>query len=365
MHFPSAVACKGAFWPMVFQISFSSYLDQLTVRFSSNRPPDIVHLPTRNFTSFAAEGWLAPLDDRLAGTDIIDSWTPLQRALEWDGQMQGVLLLGYGYVLYYNERLLQAAGVNPPTNPDEMLLAAEKLTAGGVFGFAASTAQHPNVYVDVSHWVIGMGQHWVKDGAYAFTDPAVIEAVDYYRKATTFAPSGTGSEQARTLFFDGKAAMLIDGPFVLSQRDSAAADVKPHVKVALAPFQTVPGAISNSLHIPKSASEETQDAVWEFIELVTRPEWQEAYARLYNVPPPRKDVLSAELLSERPELQLFSEAAAQAVDIFPTSAKVAAEYGRFSQLIEDAMIRLQTTEDDTAKVLAETQDKALDEIGEP
>src|SRR5262245_25144383 len=44
-----------------FSIPFVSYIQQLTVRFAGNRPPDIVHLPARNFASFASQGWLAPL----------------------------------------------------------------------------------------------------------------------------------------------------------------------------------------------------------------------------------------------------------------------------------------------------------------
>src|SRR5947207_11448392 len=52
------------------QVPFREYVDKLTARFAGNNPPDIVHLPTRNFLSFASQGWLSPLDADLAQTDV-------------------------------------------------------------------------------------------------------------------------------------------------------------------------------------------------------------------------------------------------------------------------------------------------------
>jgi multiple sugar transport system substrate-binding protein len=52
------------------QIPFREFVDKMTVRFAGNNPPDIVHLPSRNFLAFASQGWLAPLDDVLAQTDV-------------------------------------------------------------------------------------------------------------------------------------------------------------------------------------------------------------------------------------------------------------------------------------------------------
>jgi len=42
----------------LYSIPFANYVNQLTVRFAGNNPPDIVHLPTRNFASFASQKWL-------------------------------------------------------------------------------------------------------------------------------------------------------------------------------------------------------------------------------------------------------------------------------------------------------------------
>ncbi|MEO6566249.1 MAG: extracellular solute-binding protein, partial [Casimicrobiaceae bacterium] len=42
------------------QIPFAQFVKQMTVRFAAGTPPDIVHLPSRDFASFADQGWLEP-----------------------------------------------------------------------------------------------------------------------------------------------------------------------------------------------------------------------------------------------------------------------------------------------------------------
>ena len=89
-----------------YSIPFANYVNQLTVRFSGQNPPDIVHLPSRNFASFASQGWLEPIDDMLKASDIPGHWSPLQSDMQWQGKTYGLLLLPYGNLLYYNEKLL-------------------------------------------------------------------------------------------------------------------------------------------------------------------------------------------------------------------------------------------------------------------
>src|SRR5690606_11746502 len=45
---------------------FAGYNDKMVTRFAAGNTPDILHLPAANFMIYAQEGWLAPLDDRLA-----------------------------------------------------------------------------------------------------------------------------------------------------------------------------------------------------------------------------------------------------------------------------------------------------------
>ncbi|MEW8977966.1 MAG: sugar ABC transporter substrate-binding protein [Symbiobacterium sp.] len=338
------------------QIPFKNYVDTMTTRFAGNNPPDIVHLPSRNFAQFAAQGWLASLDDLLKDTDIPQNWTALQQEMVWDGKTQGVLLMGYGMMLYYNEKLLQDCGFSgPPTTPDELIAAARACTKDDVFGFGTVTTEHPNIYSDVSIFVIGVGSHWVKDGQYNFSDPAMIEGVNYWRELLKYAPKGTTSEQKRQLFFDGKIAMMMDGPFVLASSDSAPESVRPHVKIAHVPFPHIAGSVSNSLHIPASLSEEKKALVWDFIQLAASPKYQALYAEYTKSPAPRKGAVTDETIQKIPEMELFAEATELAVPMTPASKNIQQNYNEYSKIISAAMMKLMTTDADTASVLAELQ----------
>ena len=196
------------------QVPFREYVDKLTVRFAGNNPPDIVHLPTRNYLAFASQGWLAPLDEYLAQTDVKSTYTKLESEMLYNGKSYGVLMMGYGMMFYYNEKMLADAKVGVPKTSDELLkaIAATTDVNAGRFGYGAPTNEHPNVFVEIGTWVTGEGASLFKGNQYNFTDPAVVRAIDKFRTAVKSAPKGTSSEQARQLFIDGKIAMIRDGP---------------------------------------------------------------------------------------------------------------------------------------------------------
>jgi multiple sugar transport system substrate-binding protein len=344
------------------QVPFDAYLDTLTTRFAAGDPPDILHLVSWNFPQFAGEGWLEGIDDRLAQTDILDNWTSLQEEeMVWEGENQGVLLLAYGYLLWYNEQLLQQAGVDVPATPEEFMAAVEAFTGEEQFGFGAVTTSSPTVASEMGMFVTGTGSSLVSDGQWTLDDPAVIDAVEMYRQTAVASPQGLDSGQRRQLFLNGKVAMFFDGPFILPLLDEEAPeDVRPHLKVARLPFPVVPGTVSNSLHIPAGLDEARQDAVWDFIELAASPEWQRRYVELYNVPAAREGTLSEEVLAEIPELEVMVESANEAVSIRPSDDQLRAIYGEAEKLMIDAMMRLMTGDEPTPAVLSDLQEQLSD-----
>jgi multiple sugar transport system substrate-binding protein len=326
-----------------YQVPFDSFVAQQTTRFAAGDPPDVVHLPASNAVQFAARGWLAPLDEQLAGTDVLQTWSLLQEQMRWDGHYYGLLLLGYGYALFYNEQLLADAGFGVPTNPQEMLAAARAVSAssGDVFGFGATTVQNPDNYTEMTAFVVGNGGSWSQpDGRITTDDPAVLEGMRQYRDMVATAPPGIQSQQRNELFFNGQIAMLIDGPFLLAEAQEAPEEVRRHLGVAAPPFPVVPGGVSNSLHVPADADPEVAAAVWDLIEMAARPEWQQRYTELTAVPAPRAGSVTPEALAAAPELELFGGLADEAVDIFPQAPALRRNYGRVGDAVASAAIRL-------------------------
>jgi len=336
-------------------VPFKSYVNTLTTEFSSNQPPDIAHIVSADFSQFANQGWLAPLDSYLPSSDISSTWTPLQKSMNWNGHTEGVLLLGYGYVLYYNQKLLQDAGVSVPTTPAEFIAAAGKLTGNGIYGYGATTTLNPNVFTNVGEFVTGEGQQWVKNGKYDLTSPGFVKAIDDYRSILKYSPHGLQPEQMRQLFFDGKIGMMIDGPFVYSSVSKAPKNIQPYIKVAAPPFSVFPGNISNNLSIPAGISNTKKQLVWDFIKLAASPEWQTKYANMTDSPPPRNGAVTPDVTKAHPEMQVASQVASKAVGILPNDSKILANYNEFSQVVDSAMMTMMTSKQSTTQILKSLQ----------
>ncbi|UCM86585.1 extracellular solute-binding protein [Streptomyces marincola] len=342
----------------LYALPFDSYVDQLTIRFAANDRPEIVHLPARNAAEFAGRGWLAPLEDRLRSTDIPRTWTPLQEVMALDGEDYGVLLLGYGYTLYYNQRLLESVGAEVPATAEEMIAAAEAITGDGIYGFGATTAPNPDNYTELAAFVVGSGAALsTDDGAFTADSDAAVAGLDLYRRALAQAPQGIQSQQRNELFLTGKIAMLLDGPFFLNELDNATDAVRPGLKVARAPFPRVPGGVSNSIHMPAGIDPRKAEAAWNFIALAATPEWQRRYTELTTNPAPRADSVTARAVAETPQLELFQRLADEAVSVFPGHQAHRERFGRISDIVSAAATSLITTDESTASIAARLQDE--------
>jgi len=339
------------------QVPFREYVDKTTIRFAGNNPPDIVHLPTRNYLAFASQGWLAPLDEYLAQTDVKATYMKLNDEMLYNGKYYGVLMMGYGMMFYYNDKMLADAKVAVPKTSDELLkaIAATTDVNAGRFGYGAPTNEHPNVFVEVSTWVTGEGASLFKGNQYNFTDPAVIRAIDKFRTAIKSAPKGSSSEQARQLFIDGKVAMIRDGPWVAAAVKKAPEAARANLKMGMMPFASIPGGTSNSLHMPAKLDPEKRKLVWEFIRMTTTPEWQAKFTLLTSSPAPRKNALPAAEMAARPDLAMINKAAAEAVNLFPESITVRENYNEFAKIFVESGVKLMTSDRPTADIMKDLQ----------
>ena len=341
----------------LYSIPFANYVNQLTVRFAGQNPPDIVHLPSRNFASFASQSWLEPMDELLKSSDIPGHWSKLQSDMVWEGKTYGLLLLPYGNLLYYNEKILQDAGVKVPATPAEWLDAMARTTNRdkGQFGLVTTTAEHPNMFIDAATWVLGQKQDWLKGNKYNFSDPGVVAAMDQFRKSLTFAPPGTNSAVARQLFVDGKAAFLRDGPWVWATLQKAKPEIRPALKMVQLPFPVITGGASNSLHIPAKIDAQKKKLVWEFIALAASLPWQEKYVQMTGSPAGRLGMINAEQAKKDPHLAAITLAAEKAENLFPTQPALRENYNEFATLFSRAVVRMQSSSLTTEAILANLQ----------
>jgi len=344
-------------WINLYQVPFKDFTDKMTLRFASDNPPQIVQLPTRNVQQFAAQNWLAALDDFLARSDIPATYTRLGDDMQWNGKTIGVPLMEYGMVLFYNERLLKQAGVTYPTTEAQLLKAISATTdpARGTFGWGATTMQHPNIYTDWASWATAEGASLYKKGDYNFTDPKVVQAIDHLRIALRHAPSGVSTESARQLFLDGKIAMFRDGPWIAPLLKKVRPENRPFMKMGMMPFTIVPGGISNSIHIPVQIDAQRRVLVWQFIQMLSTPEWQARFALETGSPPPRRNALTPAQIESHPDLAISLVSLEHARNLFPDVPAARANFNQISQLVAEAGMRLINSDTPTASILADLQ----------
>lgn len=340
-------------------IPFNDFLTQLTIRFASNRPPAVLQISEQNYGAYAAQGWLAALDDRIKGTPIATEWAAPQKDLTWDGKTRGVLVSNSVMMMLYNEKLLKDAGVAVPTSWAEYKAAVAKMTdqKAGIFGLSAVTTQHPTLVEDLHRYTLWAGTSLVKGGKYNLTSPEVVAAIDAYRATVgKNAPLGNNSAVARQLFIDGRTAFLIDGPWMTSWLDRAKPEMKPNLKMVRAPFdkQGAPGGIT--LHIANGLDKATEDAAWKFILHATQEKWQRAYIKQTGQPSGRaRSVLTPDDAKEAPVLKIVSDAAADGVPLFPTDQRIRANFAEYSAILMKAGLRALSSTDPTATIMADTQ----------
>lgn len=325
----------------ISQIPFSQFTDTLITRYSAGDAPDITHIATRFFDQFASQGWFENLDPYFEGTDILSDWTGLQDAMLVDGNQQGLVLMGYGFVLYYNEAILKKAGVSVPTTVAELRAAVDKINAlkdADISAFGTTTTQHNNAYNDFANFIYGAGHTIVKDGKFYLNTPEVVAAVKDYNYVVSNAPAGVTTEMLRQLFVDGKVAMMIDGPFVAPLIEKADADLKPTLKIARVPFKQIPGTISNSLHIAKDLPKERKQLAFDFIKIVAEKENQILYTQYTKNPSGRMSVASA---ITDPNTKYIFEMSAEAVNTLPASKNLSQNYSKYTSLAVEYILQLQ------------------------
>lgn len=332
--------------------------ETLVTRFAADDPPSVVQQTTSHFAKFASAGYLSEIDDLLEDTNVPDSWGPLQDTFVWEGETMGVMTLSSGLILFYNEKLLDDAGVEVPTTAEELVEAAEAVydPGAGIYGFVGVSApQDTKLANEPAAFVVGQGAEFYDGDKPNFTDPAVIEALEYYRRAMATAPPGIQHTQRNTIFQSGQGAFMIENAnFAGAIRTEAPADVLPFLKAAPTPFEVVPGLPSVWLAIPTGIEGCELEAAENFVKTAVSPEWQLRYAEIIGAPAPDPDS-AATLAEDDPQIAMFAELGSEAISTYPTSPVILAKLPEFNKSMFDALVNVSATDTPIAEIMAELQ----------
>lgn len=313
--------------------SQGDYRRRLAAAFSSGAPPDVMLLNYRRFGTFADQGGLTPLTERLAQSDLLRDTAFFPVAIDsfrWDGELWCIPQNISSLVVYYNRDLFDAAGLAYPADNwswDAFLDAARALTQdtdgdGVVDQYGAGMA--PNLF-RLAPFVWQNGGRIV-DNVEAPTrltleEPQALEALRWFvdlqvREQVVPDAVAESAETSQSRFLNGTLAMMFNsrrGVPTYRTIQSFEWDVAP------LPYSRRPAGILHSDGYCLAATAPNPDAAWTFIEYANSATGQAIIA------PSGRTVPSLRAVAESPAFLDPAQPPANSrvfIDTAPTLARV-------------------------------------------
>ena len=278
--------------------------DKLAVSMGSGQAPCVFGYATRWISEFAALDQLAPLDDLLKGEFKDGFITKLLDAGILNGKTFGIPVAASARLLFYNKDLFAKAGLQAPTNWDELLNAGIK-TANPPnnygLGVPASGIE-VDTFFDYFLWNNG-GDILDANGKSMLSKPESVAALQYLvdlvnKGGSQPKPNGFTREQVIEMFKNGQVSMYPTGPWMNAM---IAADA-PTLQYGFVPFP-VSGSnaqatvsVTDSMGISSACANKTE--AWQFIEFMYQDKYRQKFDETEGMLPERKAVAASGFYSD-------------------------------------------------------------------
>ena len=310
--------------------------------------PDVAVIDNPDHQAFAALGVLTDL------TAQVTTWG--QASSYFDGPWASTMYQGKNYgipdnsnclVLWTNSDLAGADTAAPATW-DDLTAAVEKLTTGDQFGLAVSAIKTEE---GTFQWLPFLWETGAdiptldSDGGRA----ALQLWTDYVSKG--YMSQGIlGWTQGDVLgqFQNGKAAMMINGPWQIPTLKDQSPDLK--WKVSVLPSQTQAASILGGENYSITATSKNVDAAWDFLTWSQEPENLKTYLSEAGKLPSRSDMAEDEHWTGDPVLAVFIEQLKVA-----KPRAYGEHYPEISNAIQEAMQAAISGQSDVASALTKAQ----------
>ncbi|MFC0456173.1 extracellular solute-binding protein [Arthrobacter liuii] len=218
--------------------SFTDYWTKVKTRLSSSGAPCII--TTQAARAQELKDLTVPLDDMVKSNNVDVSMynKAMISGLTVDGSLRGIPYDAEPVVLYYNKDVLSAAGVREPTlnyTTAQFTSDLKALTKDGVTGLAVPPGFGAGPGLPLA---FANGNEPVKDGKLDLTNQGLVQDQQFAfdlaakEKVATAPQASDGSDVPEQQFMSGKAAMIIDGPWMY---DSLTTKTQGKVGIAVIP----------------------------------------------------------------------------------------------------------------------------------
>jgi raffinose/stachyose/melibiose transport system substrate-binding protein len=278
------------------------YRQRLKTVAAADEMPDVFF--TQSGTSikeFYDGGLIQPITSLLdEHTEWKDNFIPGSLdTLSFDGEVYATPLSGSATsFLFYNKSLFEKYNVKVPTTWDEMMAAVKTFNDNKItpisLGNKASWLAQSSIISSLGDRVTGTD--WFKkavnqDGA-KFTDPEFVQALTYFKQLADAKAFQTGfnsldNTQMEQYFVEGKAAMMIDGAWALTNMAASGTEeqlnqvdvtILPSVPGGKGDPKSMSGGSGGGLALSKRATGDQLKAALELIYTVSGPDAMKAIA---------------------------------------------------------------------------------------
>jgi len=301
------------------QIPFANYPDKIQTMMAGKTTPDVMYMSQLWFPTFAEKGAfldLKPYTDKDTEFNYGDFLPIIQKTGEVNGGIYEIFdALDY-IVLFYNKDMFTEAGVEFPNDNwtwDDLVAAGKKLTKdtnkdGTIdqYGFIA-----PDGYVAFS-WLYQNGGAVLNDSLdqSVIHEPAAVEALKWIQDLMLVHkispdPSVTAQQGTSAMFKAGQVGMAAYGHWLNPGLD---ADNKFQYGVAMLPKGKVNrNSFVSGAGYAVSKDTKHQDAAWELLKWMVRPDIMIESTKLNAAVASRKSVYESELFMSNPNNAAFIE----------------------------------------------------------
>ena len=197
-------------------VSWNDIYTVVNTRLGGNNAPDILNIDV--FADYQADDLLLPAQDYVSEETYAKFYDAFLEQSVVDGTVWAIPDLASARAMYYNEDILEAAGVEVPTTWDELKAACEKLKAydSSIYpwGIDMTTDEGQAAF---AYYIWNNGSDFTNaDGNWILNDPKNVEAIEFAIGLvndgyTNSDPANETRYDLQDLFGAGKLAMVI-GP---------------------------------------------------------------------------------------------------------------------------------------------------------
>jgi len=266
---------EGKYHVTPITTNLEEYYNKLNALVAAGETPDVfIVSPGPQLTDYVAPGYAAPLDEYLNKDGWKDTFTSdaVFSQQTYDGKIYAVPLNTAAACCFYNTEMFEAAGASVPTNWDEMIAACDKLQAAGYtpVTISAGTAWCLSMVAGYLCEAEGVDLAKLADGSASWEDGKLENACNKLLKFSEYfqrTAAGDTNDVATANFYNGEAAMLIQGSWAIGQINGQNPDFE--AKCGVFQFPGVDRIIAKSDSLCMSSTSKCPDGAAALIKYFT------------------------------------------------------------------------------------------------